>query len=146
MNGKGQPGSLAGETRDNGKLTERFRNPVTTTKWKVIAPWPGAPGHHSLRQREALKKLCLPHEPDPVGTRCPASGLGFRLWTRGSASLPFNLFPAPGYTQREDPMVRMSRLRANMDNHLPLTSMATMLPQIDTLPGTKRQASIQYGN
>ena len=78
MNGKGQPGSLAGETRDNGKLTEQLRNPVTTTKWKVIAPWPGAPGHHSPRQKEARKKLCLPHEPDPVGTRRPASGLGFR--------------------------------------------------------------------
>ncbi len=43
-----------------------------------------------------MKKLRMPHEPDPVGTRCPASGLGFRLWTRGSASLPFNFFTALG--------------------------------------------------
>ena len=93
-----------------------------------------------------VEQAAGPHEPDPVGTRCPASGLGFRLWTRGSASLPFNFFPAPGYTQGEDAMVRTSRLSANVDNHLPLTSMATMFPQIDALPGTKRQASIQYGN
>jgi hypothetical protein len=32
------------------------------------------------------------HKPDPVGTRCPASGLGFVLRTRGSASLPLSQF------------------------------------------------------
>ncbi len=38
--------------------------------------------------RGAVKKFRLPLDSDPVGTQCPVSGLGFRLWTRGSASLP----------------------------------------------------------
>ena len=34
----------------------------------------------------------IPYENDLVGTRCSASGLGIRLRTRGSASLPLRLF------------------------------------------------------
>ena len=43
-----------------------------------------------------LKPLRLRHEPDQVGTRCPASALGFRFWTRSSASLPPISFTALG--------------------------------------------------
>jgi len=50
--------------------------------------------------RGVVKRFCCVHKSDPVGTRCPASGLGFRLWTRGSASLPMIFFTAPGDFQK----------------------------------------------
>jgi len=48
-----------------------------------------------------VKKFRLPYESDPVGTRCPASGLGFRLRTRGSATLPLIFSQLQG----EDPLL-----------------------------------------
>jgi len=56
------------------KSTDSFHKPSEFWESTVQASCHtgGEPGG-----RGAVKKLSLPHEPDPVGTRCPASGLGF---------------------------------------------------------------------
>jgi hypothetical protein len=78
------------------------------------------------RERGTVKKSRLPHEPDPVGTRCPASGLGLRLRTSGEPrSIEFldkprvsSLYSAILSNQQNS--ANRSR-NSNFDNHLPLS-------------------------
>ena len=61
-------------------------------------------GGYFCGKSRITKRSC--GEPDPVGTWCAASGLGFRLRTRGSASLPLNFFTA---SRRETPQCESLR-------------------------------------
>ena len=50
---------------------------------------------------------------DSVGTRCSASGSGFRLWTRNNVRLPLNSFtPSGGYPPVLLPLLFGSNLNA----------------------------------